>query len=456
MLLSIFPLALLALFIAGRVLREPSLEQSVLADLRQLFPTATDKTLTSALDRVRESSTSFGVFALISSVYVGSAFWGALDTAFCRIYHLRCRSWLEQKRFALVMLVVVLLFMAATVLVPTVQSLLVSSAEDLPLGLSKVDGLLYVGTLIAGLVLLFGILCIVYWTVPNERMAWRAVWPGALGATLAIGVVDYAYPAYLSNDLHHRRVRDHVRVRADRPGVVLRAGHGDPAGRRAQRLPGSPFGGNAADLTGVCCGGMRIVVVDEHPVVRAGVRALLEGRMDAATVSDAETVEAALEAAPGDAPDVIVLDPWRPGVDVAQTVSELRQRSEAPIVVFTSDGGARLLSQALEAGVKGYVRKDSPAEDLVRAIEAASAGEFYVDPGLSSSLMLDDSERTLSVRQREILQMLADGMQTEAVAGQLGLSTETVRTHTKRILAKLEASTRTEAVAIGLRHGLID
>ena len=203
-------------------------------------------------------------------------------------------------------------------------------------------------------------------------------------------------------------------------------------------------------------GRMRIVVVDEHPVVRAGVRALLEGRMDAATVSDAETVEGALEAGTGDAPDVIVLDPWRPGVDVAQTVGDLRQRTEAPIVVFTSDGGARLLSQALDAGVKGYVRKDSPAEDLVRAIEAASVGEFYVDPGLSSSLMLDDSERTLSVRQREILQMLADGMQTEAVAGQLGLSTETVRTHTKRILAKLEASTRTEAVAIGLRHGLID
>ncbi len=201
---------------------------------------------------------------------------------------------------------------------------------------------------------------------------------------------------------------------------------------------------------------MQIVVVDEHPVVRAGVRALLEGRMDSATVSDAETVDAALEAAPGDAPDVIVLDPWRPGVDVARTVTELRRRSDAPIVVFTSDGGARLLSQALDAGVKGYVRKDSPTEDLVRAIEAASVGEFYVDPGLSSSLMLDDVERDLSVRQREILQMLADGMQTETVAGQLGLSTETVRTHTKRILAKLEASTRTEAVAIGLRHGLID
>jgi membrane protein len=199
LLLSVFPLALLALFITGRVLREPNLEQSVLADLRQLFPTATDNTLTSALEHVRERSTSFGVFALISSVYIGSTFWGALDTAFCRIYHLRCRSWLEQKRFALVMLLVVLLFMAATVLVPTVQSLLASGAQDLPLGLSKVSGLLYVATLVAGLFLLFGILCVVYWSVPNERMAWRAIWPGALGATAAIGVVDYAYPAYLSN-----------------------------------------------------------------------------------------------------------------------------------------------------------------------------------------------------------------------------------------------------------------
>ncbi len=178
--------------------------------------------------------------------------------------------------------------------------------------------------------------------------------------------------------------------------------------------------------------------------------------MAGAAVSDAETVEAALEAAPNRGPDVIVVDPWRPGVDIERTVADLQQRSEAPIIVFTSDGGARLLSQALDAGVKGYVRKGSPPEDLVRAIEAASSGEFYVDPGLSSSLMLEHAERNLSVRQHQILQMLADGMQTEAVAGQLGLSTETVRTHTKRILAKLEASTRTEAVAIGLRHGLID
>ena len=200
LLLSIFPLALLALFIAGRVLQEPDLEQSVLTDLRQLFPTATDDTLTSALDQVRESSTSFGVFALLSSIYIGSTFWGALDTAFCRIYHCRCRSWLEQKRFALVMLVVVLLFMARHGAgAHRAEPAGLRRATTSPSGCRTCPGLLYVGTLVAGLSLLFGILCVVYWTVPNERVPWRAVWPGALGATLAIGVVDYAFPAYLSS-----------------------------------------------------------------------------------------------------------------------------------------------------------------------------------------------------------------------------------------------------------------
>ena len=198
LLLSIFPLALLALFIAGRVLESSDLERSVLQDLRQLFPTATDNTLTNALDRVRDSSTGFGVVALVASVWIGSSFWGALDTAFCRIYHMRCRSWLEQKRFALAMLVVVLLFMAATVAVPTLQSVLASSADDLPLGLSEVGGLVYALTLVAGLVLLFLILCLIYLTVPNQRLPWKAIWPGALSATVAIGIVDYGFPAYLS------------------------------------------------------------------------------------------------------------------------------------------------------------------------------------------------------------------------------------------------------------------
>ena len=199
LLLSILPLALLALFIAGRVLGSGHLEQSVLDDLRRLFPDAASSTITSVLDGLQRFSTRLGIAALITSLWFGSSFWGALDTAFCRIYRLKCRSWLEQKRFALAMLVVVLVFMAATVLVPAAQSVLVTGAANLPFGLDKLRGLVYVATLAAGLAVLFGILCLIYWAVPKGRLPWQAIWPGATSATLAIAAVDYAFPFYLAH-----------------------------------------------------------------------------------------------------------------------------------------------------------------------------------------------------------------------------------------------------------------
>ena len=198
------------------------------------------------------------------------------------------------------------------------------------------------------------------------------------------------------------------------------------------------------------------LIIDEHPVVRQGIRALLERELGASRVDDAATPDAALAAHAGSSPDVVIIDPRSAGAEVGPLVTRLSQELDSPIVVFTSNGGARLLAEALKAGVKGYVRKDSPPEDLVRAIRAAQSGDFYVDPALSSTIVLEEGDRTLTARQREILQMLADGMQTEAVAKRLGLSTETVRTHTKRILAKLHADTRTQAVAIAIRNGLIE
>jgi DNA-binding NarL/FixJ family response regulator len=200
---------------------------------------------------------------------------------------------------------------------------------------------------------------------------------------------------------------------------------------------------------------LRCLIVDDHPVVRQGIRALLEREMPGVEVLDAATPAAALTEGDGRQPDVVVVDPSSAGADVEKLVGDLRSTLDSAIVVFTGNGGPRLLADALKAGVKGYVRKDSPPEDLVRAIQAAQSGEFYVDPALSSTIVLEEGDRTLTVRQREILQMLADGMQTDAVARQLGLSTETVRTHTKRILAKLHADTRTQAVAIAIRNGLI-
>ena len=201
---------------------------------------------------------------------------------------------------------------------------------------------------------------------------------------------------------------------------------------------------------------LRCLVVDGHPVVRQGVRALLERAIEGVEMVDAASVERALESAAERGLDVVVVDPRGEDGGVEAVVVTLRERTGAAVVVFTTSGDGRQLGDALRAGVKGYVRKDSPPEDLVRAVRAAGDGDFYVDPALSSTIVLEDGERALTDRQREILQLLADGMQTDALARRLGLSTETVRTHTKRILAKLGADTRTQAVAMGLRAGSIE
>jgi membrane protein len=199
LLLSILPITLIALFIAGRVLRSAELEQSVLLDLEQIFPTAAESTLIEVVRRLQEASTTTGIIALVAAVYFASSFWGALDTAFCRIYHRPCRSWVRQKLFALGMFAVVLLFIVASVAVPAVQSLIATGTGDLPLGLSNVRGLVYWTTLVIGVVVLFGLLCMIYQLVPRGFIPWRCVWPGALAATAAIGVVDYAFPLYLQN-----------------------------------------------------------------------------------------------------------------------------------------------------------------------------------------------------------------------------------------------------------------
>ena len=198
LLAAIFPLALIALFVAGRVLRSPELAASVLHDAQTIFPTAAESTLLQVISRLEQASTTVGIVAIVSSLWVAASFWGALDTAFCRIYHLPCRSWVRQKLFGLGMLVVVLFFIAASVIVPAGQSLLAHGVHDLPFGLDGVRGLVYWVTIGVSLVVLFVALCITYWAVPKGTIPWTCVWPGALGATIAMGIVDIGFPVYLS------------------------------------------------------------------------------------------------------------------------------------------------------------------------------------------------------------------------------------------------------------------
>jgi len=200
LLLSLLPLTLLVLFIFGRVVRSPDVQVSVIADLHQILPSTRGHDLISLLESIRRSSTTIGIFALLSSIWIGASFWGALDTAFCRIYHCPCRSWLEQKRFALAMLLVVVALFASTVSVPALQSVVFQGADNLPFGLDA-GRATYAVTLVLGVVALFAILCLVYRVVPNEPIPWRGMWPGALGATVVIALIDYAFPLYLSESV---------------------------------------------------------------------------------------------------------------------------------------------------------------------------------------------------------------------------------------------------------------
>jgi len=199
LMLAIFPFALLVLFVFGQVLRIEGVETSVVSDLERLFPSVEQQTLTDVLGRIEDNSTTIGIAAFLGSLWIGASFWGAMDTAFCRIYHVECRGWVEQKRFSFAMLGVVLLFIAASIFIPTVESTLVSSTDRLPLGLSSIKAIDTILILTAALLVTFGICCVIFWAVPKGHMPWRAVWPGAAFVTIAAGLANWLFPIYLSN-----------------------------------------------------------------------------------------------------------------------------------------------------------------------------------------------------------------------------------------------------------------
>jgi membrane protein len=199
LMLAVFPFALLVLFVFGQVLKIGGVETSVLNDLQRLFPNVEQHTLTDVLGRIENNSTTIGIAAFIGSLWIGASFWGAMDTAFCRIYHVECRGWIEQKRFSFAMLGVVLLFIAASIFVPAVESAVVTSTDRLPFGLSDVKAIDTVLLLAAALLVTFGICAVIFWAVPKGHMPWRAVWPGAAFVTIAAGLANWLFPIYLAN-----------------------------------------------------------------------------------------------------------------------------------------------------------------------------------------------------------------------------------------------------------------
>ena len=199
LMLAVFPFALLVLFVFGQVVNSADIERSVILDIQRLFPNIEQDALQTAIDRVRTSSTTIGVAAILGGIWIGASFWGAMDTAFCRIYHVECRGWVEQKRFSLVMLLGLMLLLLASVTVPTVESAVLSSAEDLPFGLSDFGATRTLIVVVGGLVLTFLIISAIYWAVPKGHMPWRSVWPGALFFSVITAGGNYIFPLYLNN-----------------------------------------------------------------------------------------------------------------------------------------------------------------------------------------------------------------------------------------------------------------
>jgi membrane protein len=199
LMLAVFPFALLVLFVFGQVLKIGGVEATVINDLQRLFPNEEQQTLVDVLGRIEDNATTIGIAAFFGTLWIGASFWGAMDTAFCRIYHVECRGWVEQKRFSFTMLGVVLLFIAASIFVPAIESAVLTSTDKLPFGLSDIKAIDSFLLLAAALLVTFGICVVIFWAVPKGHMPWRAVWPGAAFVTIGAGLANWLFPVYLSN-----------------------------------------------------------------------------------------------------------------------------------------------------------------------------------------------------------------------------------------------------------------
>jgi DNA-binding NarL/FixJ family response regulator len=202
----------------------------------------------------------------------------------------------------------------------------------------------------------------------------------------------------------------------------------------------------------------KCLAVDDHPSVRQGLALMLGAADDVELVGTVENGEEALEAIERLEPEVVIMDVRLPGIDGISAVRRIQQAApNVKAVIFSAYGDKRLLSDAIAAGARGYVMKGSPPEDLIRAVRTVTQGKAFVDPSLSPTLLMTQGpEAALSEREREILQLLAEGFHTEEVARRIGLSAETVKSDMKRAIGKLEADTRVHAVAQALRRAIIE
>lgn len=203
---------------------------------------------------------------------------------------------------------------------------------------------------------------------------------------------------------------------------------------------------------------VRVALVDDHPVLRHGLRLLLR-RQGIEIVGDAGSAAEAWEMLGREQLDVVVLElglPDEPGVELCKRL--LERWPERAVLIYTGVAQDEELGRALDCGAQGYLLKTASTDELVEAIRTVAEGESYLDPGLGPLLVVHDRARPaglLTTREREMLTLLARGHTGEAIAERLHLAPETVRTHVRNAMAKLGAATRTHAVALAVRRGEI-
>lgn len=204
---------------------------------------------------------------------------------------------------------------------------------------------------------------------------------------------------------------------------------------------------------------IRILVADDHPVVREGLVLMLGTQPDFAVIGEATTGQEVVDLACALQPDVVLLDLEMPGMDGLVALQHLRQDCpDTKVLVFTAFDTDERIIKAVQAGARGYLLKGAPRQDLFHAIRVVSRGESLLQPVIASKLMRQLSEpaaESLTEREQEVLNLMAQGKMNKEIAAALFVTERTVKFHISSIFGKLGATNRTEAVRVAVQRGLV-